>query len=111
MHDPAAVRPGERVRDRSGDPQHLAERHSLPGDEPVQALAGHVLHDDEVAAVRGLDLVDRDDVRMVEGGGGAGLLYEASPALLVHPLGREDLDGDLAVQAWVERAVDLAHPS
>jgi len=103
------VSPGESVRDRDRDAQHLAERHSLPGNEPVQALAGHVLHDDEVTPVRGLDLVDRDDVRVVQGGGGAGLLDEASPTLFVHPLRWKDLDGDLAAETRVKGAVDLAH--
>jgi hypothetical protein len=112
MDDAAAVGPGQRVRDRGGDSQHLAERHSLPRYEPVQALAGHVLHDDEIAAFRGLDLVDRDDVRMVEGGGGAGFLDEAAPAGLVgEPIGGEHLDRNLAAEPGVARAVDLAHPT
>jgi hypothetical protein len=49
----------------------------------------HVLHDDEVKLAGGLDLVDRDDVRVVEGGGGLGFLHEPTPAILVaQPVGR-----------------------
>ena len=48
-----------------------------------QGLAGDELHHDEVDAVDRLDLVNRDDVRMVERGSGARLLNEAPPARLV----------------------------
>ena len=83
-----------------------------PRNEQVQALAGDVLHDDEVDPVRRLDLVDGDDVRMVEGGGGTRLLDEAQSSVLVrHPLGGQDLDRDLAAESCVAGAVDLAHPS
>jgi len=52
--------------------------HPLPRDQPVERLARHELHDDEVDALRRLDLVDRDDVRVVEGGGGSSFLDEAT---------------------------------
>ena len=62
--------------------------------------------------VRGLDLVDGDDVGVVEGRGGAGLLHEAGAAMRVgEAIGGQDLDRDLAAEAGVAGAVDLAHPA
>ena len=80
------------------------------GDEGVQGLPGHELHHDEVDALGRLDLVDGDDVRVVEGGGGARLLHEAGAAGLVRqPLGGQHLDRHLAAEARVAGAVHLAH--
>ena len=57
-----------------------------------------------------LDLVDRDDVRVVERRGGFGFLKESLATRLVrHAVVREDLDRDLAPQPRVARAIDLAH--
>jgi hypothetical protein len=45
-----------------------------------------------------------------EGGGGAGLALEAlAPIGIGCQIGRQDLDGDVAVQPRVARAIDLAH--
>ena len=83
MDDAARVRGGERVGDGNGDPQHLAEAHAVPRNQRIEALAAHVLHHDEVGAVRGLDLVNRDDVRVIEGRGGVRFLDKPTPAILV----------------------------
>ena len=85
---PAAWAAAQRVGEGDRDAQRLAEAHALARDEGVEGLAGHELHDDEVDALGGLDLVDGDDVRVVEGGGGAGLLHEAGAADLVRRAAR-----------------------
>ena len=61
---------------RSTSPRRIPAR----GMSASRVLPGHELHDDEVDALGRLDLVDRDDVRVVEGGGGARLLDEAGAA-------------------------------
>jgi hypothetical protein len=66
----------------------------------------------QVRAIRGLDLVNRDDVRVIEGGGGLGLLYEPATALLVgHSISREHLDRYVPTQTRISGAVHLAHPA
>jgi hypothetical protein len=58
----------------------------------------------------GADIEHRADVRMIEGGCGAGLPPEALDRLLVgRQLAGENLDGDGAVQARVSRAIHLTH--
>jgi hypothetical protein len=48
---------------------------------------------------------------MREGGGGPGLALEAlQPVGVCGDVLRQDLEGDLAIELGVARAVDLAHP-
>ena len=65
MDDAARVRRDERVRDGDGNPERLVQPHPLAWNERIQALAADVLHHDEVVPVGRLDLVNRDDVRVV----------------------------------------------
>ena len=69
------------------------------------------LLDDEMLAVRRFpDVVDRDDIGVIQRGGGAGLAQKArerrrlAPRMRVH-----HLDGDRAVQPRVERAEHFSH--
>jgi hypothetical protein len=56
------------------------------------------------------DVMDRDDVRMVEGRRGAGFLEETFLTLDVREfVARENFDRDRSVQARVACFVDLAH--
>jgi len=52
---------------RNGDAQHLAQAHAVPRNDRIQSLATHVLHHDEIVAVGRFDLVNRDDVRVIQG--------------------------------------------
>ena len=89
------------------------------GLEPAVALdlvgqveAGDEPHVDVETAVDGAEVVDRDDVRRREAGGGARLAPEA--LLVVAVVGEpavQALDGDGALAGGVERAVHLAHPA
>ena len=110
VDDAARVRGGERVRDRNRNPQRLVEAHPLARNERIEALAADVLHHDEVVAVGRLDLVDRDDVRVVEGGGRLRLLDKAATAVRVgHPVSGQHLDGHFTAQARVAGPIHLAH--
>jgi hypothetical protein len=58
------------------------------------------------------DIVDGEDVRMVERGGGAGFLLEALEAPRIgRESGGQDFDGDVTPQPGIVRAVDLSHPA
>ena len=82
------------------------------GDHAVEGLALDELHGEEVDAVRLLDRVDGDDAGVVEGGEGLGLALEALEPLRVGGhLGRQHLEGHVAPELRVGRAVHLAHPA
>ena len=97
--DLTCIRNRDRDRARPPRPDELFERASL-----------HVLHDDEVRAVRLTSVVDRDDVRMREPGGMRRLAAEALDELLVVRVAVvQDLDRDAPAQLLVLREVDVGH--
>ena len=62
----------------------------------------HQFHDEIV----GPDVEEGADVRMIQGRDGAGFALEALGELF-----SGNLDGDVAAQAGIARAVDFAHPA
>ncbi len=111
MDDAGGVRAGEALGQLAGDVEHLAGRERMLGpDQVAQCRAVDELHDGEGQPGRLTDLVDRDDVGVVEGRGRACLLGESTEAVgdRGEGLGQE-LDGDVAAEVEVPRAVDLAH--
>jgi len=57
-------------------------------------------------------VVQRADVRVIQPGDGLRFALEPRPAVRVRgDLGREDLDGNRAVEAGITGLVDLAHPA
>lgn len=109
MDETACVRRLERLRHLE-EPAELrrergAVRHRGAEDAPLEEL--HRDHDD---AVRLLDLVDRDDVRMAEGGRGA-CLAERAPAAIIGELRAQDLQRDGALQHRIVSAEDIRHPA
>ena len=103
----AAARP---LRDLAGVVDGLAMRQRRCADARAQRLALEQLRDDVRRALVAADVVDGEDVGVIERAGGARLLLEAAQAVGV---GRErrgqHLDGDVAAEARVARAIDLAH--
>ena len=90
--------------------EEAVEREAPLGNHGVEGAALHQFHDQDEQAVDLLDGVQRHDVGMVERGDGLRLALDAGAALGV-PLqvGRQDLQGHVAVEAGVQGAVDLAH--
>ncbi len=112
VHDPGRVGRGEAVADLDGEVEHLLRRHGSGGREVLEGRTLDQLHGDVDRRVRGTDVVDRQDVGVREPRGRARLPLEAGPALGVRrELGGEHLHGDVALQAFVARPVDLSHPS
>ncbi len=75
-----------------------------------ERLALEARHDEEVGALVLADVVERADVRVIEGADRLGFALEAFAAIGIR--GRrigQDLDRDGAIQPAVPRAVDLAH--
>ena len=114
MHDTRRVRRRQRVGHLDRVVERLVQPQSFAGDQLVQRLAGHKLHGNEIGGVPfrpGLaDIVDGDDVRMVERGGGPGFQDEAPLALgIAHLCGRQKLERHEAVQARVAGFPDDTH--
>jgi hypothetical protein len=110
VNDAAGMGGCQRVGHCNSDAEHLGQTHAVPRDDRIEALAPHVLHDEEVVAVGRLDFVNRDDVGVIERRRGLRLLHEPAPAILVRqPVGGQHLDCHLAPETGITRPVDLAH--
>ena len=75
-------------------------------------LPAHVLHHDEIVAVRRLDLVNRDDVRVIERRGGVCFLDKPAAAIVVaDAIGGNTLIATSRFEPWIAGAIHLAHPA
>ncbi len=105
-----AVRVGvlERGADLGCDGEYLGQISWASG---VERLALHQFHDDEGGLVGLPRVVDRDNVGVVEPGGGAGFGQKSSAAFRSQSSSREDFNRDRTVQQGIVSAVDHAHPA
>ena len=113
MRDVGAMRALHRAGDLQADTQHVVERQRTPAREPRgQRLALETRHHQIQQAVVLADVVHAADVRIVEGGDGARLAFEARTQVGVgaaSDVRRDDLEGDGATEAHVAGAIHLAH--
>ena len=109
VDDPLVVSSGKAVSDLERVVEGLADGKRSALEAGPQGVAFEQLRDDVGCTVVGADVVDGEDVRVVQGAGGAGLLLEAAELLAIGDPLEENLDRDLALQAGVTGAVDLTH--
>ena len=78
----------------------------------AEVFAFEQLRDDVARAFVMADIVNGEDVRMVQGGRGERFLFKAAkPVFIGRKRGRQELDGDVAIQPRVARAIDFSHPA
>ena len=110
MHDAALVRGVEGIGDLPCDAHGLLDRQRRASEALGQRGAFDQLHHDAADVVGVLDAVDVRDVRVIERGEDLRLAREPrQPLAVAGEAGRQHLDGDVALQAVVARAIDLAH--
>ena len=112
MSDAAVVGGGEAAQDSECEFHRFAQRQRSAVDPLAQGAAGEELGHDERRAAGRPDVVHRDDVGMIQGGRRPRFLLEPRDAVGIvgHRRG-QNLDGDVAMQSGIDRAVDLAHPA
>ena len=77
-----------------------------------QILAVDQLHDEGRHAAGFFEPVDRRNIRMIQRGEHFGFALEAcDPIRIGRDRRRQNLDGDIALQLGIRRAIDLAHPA
>ena len=110
MDDAGAVRTSDTLGDLNREANRRIDRERSAVNQCRQRLADDVLHRDEVDPLVRVDLVDRDDVRMIEGRGGLGFAKETVlPLRVVGVLWREHLERDLALKDGVASFPHLPH--
>ena len=83
---------------------------AAPAQQIAKRRSRDVLHRDvRSAGIRGPDVVDRDDVRMIECRSGLRLAEETARSVLAVRL--QGLDGDVSAQPIVAGLVDDSHPT
>ena len=103
-----------RGRQRVGDLRGVVERTGRvqrpPGNHLVERRAVDILERDEIDRVNRADLIDRDDVRVVEGGGRLGFADKPPRAIRVaRGVGLQHFEGDHPIQPGIECPVDHPH--
>jgi len=112
MHDALLVSGSQRIGDPNRHREDLFYRQPACQDLPVQRLAFHQLHRQEMHAAGLLDGLNGDDVRMVERRDGARLSSKALEAGRIEGhRGGQDLQGDVAAERGIGGPIDLAHPA
>ena len=81
MDDSGRVGAGEGVGNLNRIFQRVFQGQAALADQLVERLAGDELHGNEIGAVGRADVVNVDDVGVIQGRGGLGLLHEAALAL------------------------------
>ena len=110
MDDPLLMRRLEGVGDLTRDDEGVVERDGAACDAIGQVVALDQLHRQRVHWPGAFDAVDLRDVRMVERCQRLRLPLEAREALAVcRKQRRQDLERNVAIEARVAGAVDLAH--
>ena len=110
MDDPPLVRSIERVGDLPRHGQRVFERNGAARQPLGERLAVDELHHQRARAALLLDAIDLRDVRMVQRRQGPGLAFEPGSALGIRGKGvGQDLDGDIAIEPRVARAIHLSH--
>ena len=110
VDDSAVVGAGQALGEREGDLYGLSPGEPLAGDPLAQGLALEQLGDGVGEIALAADVVEGEEAGVGEGGEGSCLALEAGDAVEVAGDGfGEDLEGDVASEAGVAGAVDLAH--
>ena len=110
VDDPLGVGGVQGVGKLDSQLEQLLRLEGLSSDAVLERLALQELHGDEGLALVLVDVVDRTDVGVVEGGAGLGLAPEPLQGdLVAEELLRQELQRDESVEAGVLGPVDDAH--
>ncbi len=112
VDDPGFVGSGKCVGDVDAVLEGLVERELATREPGGERLPIQVLHDEEVGPVLMANVEQRTDVRVRQGGYGAGLTLESLPCRsVIGEVRRKHLDGDGPLKPRVTRLPHLAHPA
>ena len=110
VDNPARVRRVERLGQLHSNRQGLGEREGPPRDSCGKRLPLDQLHRDEMPAIGLADVVNRADIRMVQGGGGPGFATEPLRGVGIdRPVRWQELERHWPSEPRVLPAIHHAH--
>jgi hypothetical protein len=109
---PCSVRRGQGLRNLDRERERLAGRNRTLRDSISQRRSFDELHHQRLDAAAVFEAVQRGDIRMIERRQDFGFALKArEPIAIAGQFCRQDFDGDVTLQACIEGAVHLAHPT
>jgi hypothetical protein len=112
VHNACRVGGTERRGDLNRHVQNFYQLRLAAGERRAQGHAVNKFRTEKSRSVHLSDFVNRQDVRVIKGRGGARFLYETLHAFLVpRDLRAQKLERDRAIEFRIERAIDFAHPA
>ena len=112
MNDSTVMSRRETARDLDRVPHRLVRRQHPIADDGAERVALEELRHDERVPVMHAEVIHGDDVRVVQGRGGA--CFELEPTLpggVARPFRRQHFDRDVAPKLRIARTIDVAHAS
>jgi hypothetical protein len=110
VHDPGGMGRGQRLGHLADEVHERGQGEPPPPREPPQCLALDQLHDEEGLAFVLFHAINSTNMRMIQGGDGAGFALEPLQALdILGILPGQELEGDAAVEPGVVGLVDDPH--
>jgi hypothetical protein len=113
MHDSRGVGGGQRVGNLRCILQRSAHPQSFAPDQVIERFAGHILHGDVVNRLviyfLGVDVIDGDDVRVVQGRRSPRFLNEPFFAVSTDRCGAQNLDRGHPVETRVHGLIHDTH--
>ena len=112
MDQSLGVRGREPARDLHRGVDRAPHRHRSAREPVAQGFAVEQFHDGERRAVFGPGVMKRQDVGMRQRGDGLRFAIESrEPLRIARDRLGQNLDGDVAIEARIARAIHLAHPT
>ena len=112
MDDPLGVSRSETGCDLDRVIDGFSDRKGAMGQLRVERVAFEQLGHNEWLALMRAHIVNDQNVRMIEGGGRIAFQLEAPKSIRIRCVrGRQELDGDSAMQALITRPINFAHPA
>jgi hypothetical protein len=110
VHDALVVRRRQRVREGDTQFHDARDRQAAGRHQLIESLALHQLHRQETDAALVFDRIERHDIRVVEAGHGACLVFEPGQTFGVgRQVTRQHLERNVTSQATVPGAIHFAH--
>ncbi len=112
MDDALRMRGPQALRKLQSQANHLVRGDRTGGQLLIECVPRDVFRDQKVGFIRGIEIVDRRDVGMVQLGERQRFLAESFPGIFVgKSAGRENFYGDITLQLLVVRKEDHSHPA
>ena len=110
MNDPCSMRRGESMRNLCGDLDGAPPSDCSAFRHPIKGTTFHELRGNPPVSIRSSDVINMNNIGMAETARSLGLTLKAEDSFgIASKRRRQNLEGDLTLQAQVPSAINIAH--